>query len=94
MFTKSKRGTDAATLFVQKGWDNIYLLTGGMAAFGNTYPQLLTGPLPAHLVAKEAKASPIKASKSDNPKLTAANIYALQHARQKQVAAAKQGVWN
>ncbi|GAB5353464.1 hypothetical protein AAMO2058_000038200 [Amorphochlora amoebiformis] len=38
-----KAGIDAATLLVQKGYSNIYLLTGGLKRFAKKFPELVFG---------------------------------------------------
>ena len=38
---------DAAKLFVDRGTDNIFLLSGGLFEFGLEYPSFVEGDLPA-----------------------------------------------
>ena len=40
---------DAAKLFVDRGTDNIFLLSGGLGEFALEYPEFVEGVLPAHL---------------------------------------------
>lgn len=44
---ESKAGVEAATLMTEKGFDNIYLLTGGLKTFGKKYPNWLFGTPPS-----------------------------------------------
>ena len=44
-----------ATLFYDKGFDNVYLLSGGLRVVGNKFPLMLDGDLPEELVEKPAK---------------------------------------
>jgi len=41
-----KIGAAAATLMVQKGWENVYLLTGGLRVTAAKFPLLIEGELP------------------------------------------------
>ena len=43
---------DAAKLMVDRGCDNVFLLSGGLAAFANEYPEYIEGQLPQHLSPK------------------------------------------
>jgi centrosomal protein CEP41 len=45
---------DAAKLFVDRGTDNIFLLSGGLGEFALEYPSYVEGALPAHLEPKRA----------------------------------------
>jgi centrosomal protein CEP41 len=36
-----------ATQLVQKGWDNIYMLSGGISEARESYPEIIEGDLPA-----------------------------------------------
>lgn len=38
---------DAAKTLVEKGWDNVLLLTKGLSNFGQKYPSLIVGDAPA-----------------------------------------------
>mmetsp|Transcript_10629 Transcript_10629/g.30071 ORF Transcript_10629/g.30071 Transcript_10629/m.30071 type:complete len:308 (-) Transcript_10629:504-1427(-) len=44
----------AARSFVEKGFENIRLLTGGLRTFGNVLPHLLNGVLPERLAKRES----------------------------------------
>lgn len=50
----SKHGIEAATLMTEKGFDNIYLLTGGMKSFGKKFPNWLQGLPPPEWKIKQA----------------------------------------
>ena len=48
-----KMSCDAAKLFVDRGADNIFLLTGGLFEFGTVYPSYLEGETPAACTPKK-----------------------------------------
>jgi centrosomal protein CEP41 len=48
-----KMSCDAAKLFVDRGADNIFLLTGGLFEFGAVYPSYLEGEPPAACTPKK-----------------------------------------
>ena len=50
-----RKGVEYAKLFTEKGFDNIYLLSGGFEEFAEKYPKLLEGKKAA---AYQAKAAP------------------------------------
>ncbi|XP_041460509.1 centrosomal protein of 41 kDa-like isoform X1 [Lytechinus variegatus] len=46
-----RKSTDAATTFVQKGFDNLFLLSGGLKVAAQKFPKgLVTGTLPASCI--------------------------------------------
>mmetsp|Transcript_3618 Transcript_3618/g.4174 ORF Transcript_3618/g.4174 Transcript_3618/m.4174 type:complete len:174 (+) Transcript_3618:2-523(+) len=48
-----KLAAEAATSLNQKGYENIRLMTGGLRAFGNLFPETLVGDFPENLFHKE-----------------------------------------
>lgn len=55
-----RKGFEAAQLFTQKGYDNIYLLSGGFESFAESYPDLLEGKMAAKMKAPSPVMSPLK----------------------------------
>jgi hypothetical protein len=51
-----RKGVEAAQLFSQKEFENIYLISGGFDAFIEQYPELLEGKKAAFYQAKAKKA--------------------------------------
>lgn len=43
---EEKESTECATLLINKGYDNVFLLTGGLKEFGTEYPFYIEGDLP------------------------------------------------
>ena len=41
-----RKGVEAAKLFVEKGYENLYLISGGIELFMEEYPELLEGKRP------------------------------------------------
>ena len=57
MYTSDERkGVEAAHLFAQKEFENIYLLSGGFDRFAKDFPGMIEGK---HVVYQEKKAQPI-----------------------------------
>ena len=48
---------DAAKLFVDRGTDNIFLLSGGLMEFAAEYPSFVEGELPPSLSPKKASST-------------------------------------
>lgn len=71
-------GTDAAVAFTHKDFNNVYLLTGGLAAMAHRYPDRVVGELPEHIVASVAvlqAEADARAARSGSPqKLTQASL--------------------
>ena len=51
-----RKGTESAQLFVQKGFENLFLLSGGFDKFAKEYPDMIEGK---HVIQKD-KISPKK----------------------------------
>ena len=59
MYCEDERtSAEAAHLLVQRGWDNVYLLTGGVKEFAAHFPHLIEGEVPT---------SPLKSPSSTPP---------------------------
>jgi len=56
----SRIGLDASTLFVQKGFANIFLLTGGIKHFMDRYPRRLVGMEAAKIIKQIERAEMMK----------------------------------
>ena len=74
-----RKGRTTANQFVEKGFDNIFLLTGGLEAFIKEYPQMVDGSLPdeagmdAQLRASARRATNGSNSRAHRPPLAPGN---------------------
>ncbi len=50
-----RKGVESAKLFTEKGFDNIYLLSGGFEGFAEQFPKLLEGKMAPMLQGKAVK---------------------------------------
>jgi centrosomal protein CEP41 len=63
---EEKKGINPAKIFFEKGFDNVYLLTGGLEEFHSVYPDYIEGgdiPIPKPLgkrISKTAKMQEVK----------------------------------
>ena len=66
-----RKGVDCAKLFTEKGFDNIYLLSGGFEGFAEHFPEFLEGKMAATYqgkAAKKGKINKVNVVKGGSPK--------------------------